>query len=196
MANRAIKQICSRDGRLVPFDAGRIGRAIARAAEAAGRPNGKLADELCGRAVEQLKERFPGGEPGVEQIQDIVEDVLIAAGQPEVAKAYITYRQRHADIRAAKKFLGVADDLKLPLNALTVLKKRYLARDEKGEVTETPGQMLRRVARCVAAPDALYGGDPAATEEVFYSAMASREFLPNSPTLMNAETELGLLSAC
>lgn len=144
----------------------------------------------------RLEELYPGGTPAVEEIQDAVEDVLIAAGQPDVAKAYINYRRRHADIRTAKKFLGVEDDLKLPLNALTVLKRRYLGRDEEGEVTETPGQMFRRVARHVAAPEAAYGSDPAAAEERFYSVMASREFLPNSPTLMNAGTELGLLSAC
>jgi ribonucleoside-diphosphate reductase alpha chain len=151
---------------------------------------------LAQQAIVSLEERNPGGIPSVEDIQDVVEDTLIASGHPEVAKAYITYRRRHADIRAAKKFLGVSDDLKLSLNALTVLKKRYLIKDNDGKIMETPGGLFRRVAHHIAAVDARYGDDPKATEEIFYQVMADREFIPNSPTLMNAGTELGLLSAC
>ncbi len=87
--------------------------------------------------------------------------------------------------------------MELSPNALTVLERRYLARDPSGHTVETPDQLLRRVAHAVAAPDAEYpGGDPAATEERFYARMASREFLPNSPALMNAGRELGQLAAC
>ncbi len=196
MADSPITQIRSRDGRLAPFDAERIRRAISQAVEATGSHDGEVAGRLAAQAVARLQERYPGGTPSVEEIQDVVEDALIAGGLPDVAKAYITYRQRHAQIRDAKRFLGVADDLKLPLNTLTVLKKRYLIKDDEGNVTETPGQLFRRVAHYVAAPDANYGDDPAAAEEAFYRVMASREFVPNSPTLMNAGTELGLLSAC
>src|SRR5665648_275969 len=88
------------------------------------------------------------------------------------------------------------NDLHLPPNALTVLSRRYLMKDRQGRVVETPAELFRRVARQVAAADAAYGDDPAFSAEQFYQAMASLEFLPNSPTLMNAGTELGLLSAC
>jgi len=80
-------------------------------------------------------------------------------------------------------------------NALAVLERRYLARDASGR-RETPDELFRRVARAVAAPDAGYGADPAAAEERFYGRMASLDFLPNSPTLMNAGRELGQLAAC
>ncbi|RJQ44887.1 MAG: adenosylcobalamin-dependent ribonucleoside-diphosphate reductase [Gaiellales bacterium] len=185
----------SRDGHEVPFDPGRIDRAISQAAAAGGADEG-LAGELTPAVVARLEELFPHEPPGVEQIQDLVEEVLIASGHPEIAREYITYRQKHAELRAAKRLLGIHDDLKLPLNALTVLKKRYLARDQDGEVIETPGDLFRRVARFIAAPDAAYGDDPGEAEEVFYRVMAAREFLPNSPTLMNAGSRLGLLSAC
>ncbi|HDZ59852.1 MAG TPA: adenosylcobalamin-dependent ribonucleoside-diphosphate reductase, partial [Actinobacteria bacterium] len=147
------------------------------------------------QVVELLERRYDGREPGVEQIQDLVEDTLTAGGHQDMAREYISCR-RHADTRAAKRFLGITDDLKLPLNALAVLKRRYLSRDNQGEIDETPGQMFRRVARFIAREEEKYGGDPGEAEELFYQVMASRRFLPNSPTLMNAGTRLGLLSAC
>ncbi|MBI5870306.1 MAG: adenosylcobalamin-dependent ribonucleoside-diphosphate reductase [Actinobacteria bacterium] len=196
MSDSAITAIRSRDGERVPFDSMRIERAIARAMTATGDRTGPSADEMTTQVVGQLESRFPGGNPDVEQIQDIVEEVLMTSPHKATARAYMAYRHRRAEIRAARHFLGVRDDLKLPLNALTVLKKRYLAKDEHGQVTESPGELFRRVARHIAAPEARYGDDPAIAEQRFYEVMASREFLPNSPTLMNAGTDLGLLSAC
>jgi ribonucleoside-diphosphate reductase alpha chain len=81
-------------------------------------------------------------------------------------------------------------------NALTVLERRYLLRDEGGTIVEKPGELFRRVARAVAAPDEAYDEDAGLTEERFYRRMATLEFLPNSPTLMNAGRELGQLAAC
>lgn len=196
MRNESITTIRSRGGEMTPFDAARIERAISRAMSATGDREEPTAGELAVQVVGELESRFPGGIPDVEQIQDVVEEVLIASPHKKTARAYMAYRHRRAEIRAARHFLGVRDDLKLPLNALTVLKKRYLAKDERGQVTESPGELFRRVARHIASPEARYGDDPAIAEQRFYEVMASREFLPNSPTLMNAGTELGLLSAC
>src|SRR5262245_46997272 len=81
-------------------------------------------------------------------------------------------------------------------NARVVLERRYLQRDDAGKPTEEPDGMFRRVARAVAAPDSFYGEDCARSEEVFFRLLRSLEFLPNSPTLMNAGRELGQLSAC
>ena len=67
------------------------------------------------------------------------------------------YREQHAEARRTKVLLGVRDDLKLPVNAVKVLEKRYLRKNELGEVVETPREMFERVARAVAAPDADYG---------------------------------------
>jgi len=84
-------------------------------------------------------------------------------------------------------------------NSLTVLEKRYLVRDSKGGIIETPEGLFQRVAVSVAAADAIYGADEAEVNKTatrFYEMMAELKFMPNSPTLMNAGRPLGQLSAC
>ncbi len=89
--------------------------------------------------------------------------------------------------------------LNLSENCLKVLEKRYLKRNEEGTVIETAVDMFTRVARTIADGDRAYGKSDADVERTateFYRLMTSLEFLPNSPTLMNAGRELGQLSAC
>lgn len=89
--------------------------------------------------------------------------------------------------------------LQLSENALKVLERRYLIKDNEGRPTETPNEMFQRVALNIAAADRNYGATDAQVEETaeqFYAAMTDLEFMPNSPTLMNAGRPLGQLSAC
>ncbi|MFB2624080.1 ribonucleotide reductase N-terminal alpha domain-containing protein [Methanothermobacter marburgensis] len=72
--------------------------------------------------------------------------------------------------------------INLTETALKVLEERYLLKNERGEVVETPHEMFRRVARRVASADEIYGSNSHETEELFYSVMRNLEFLPNSPT--------------
>ena len=84
-------------------------------------------------------------------------------------------------------------------NAQVVLKRRYLAKDREGNVIEESDEMFRRVAHNLAQADRTYGATGAAiqaTENEFYQVMSSLDYLPNSPTLMNAGRELQMLSAC
>jgi ribonucleoside-diphosphate reductase alpha chain len=86
--------------------------------------------------------------------------------------------------------------LRLTDNALTVLRARYLLKDEAGRVVESPEEMFRRTAGAVASAESLYRSNPAVWEEKFYELMADLRFLPNSPTLMNAGKASGQLAAC
>jgi ribonucleoside-diphosphate reductase alpha chain len=98
------------------------------------------------------------------------------------------------------KSIFVKSRLNLSENARRVLKRRYLKKNRKGKIIETPEQMFRRVARHIAKAEKKYG--KASTrqvekwEETFYAIMAEGKFLPNSPTLMNAGRRLGQLAAC
>ncbi|MGZ4509756.1 MAG: adenosylcobalamin-dependent ribonucleoside-diphosphate reductase [Mycobacterium sp.] len=187
-----------RDGRLVPFDKARIEAAIARAAREAGHDDPAAPGALARSVADALALRRPtGAVPTVEEIQDVVEAQLKAAGLDDVARAYIIYRQHRAELRTAKAMVGVRDELKLGLAAVTVLGERYLLRDEHGAPSESTGEMMDRVANCVAAAEDSYRrGSSAKWAARFSAALRGLEFLPNSPTLMNAGTELGLLSAC
>ena len=89
--------------------------------------------------------------------------------------------------------------LDLSPNAITVLERRYLVKDDQGKPVEQPEDLFWRVARTVAEPDARYGASAKAVEglaETFFELMATRVWMPNSPTLMNAGRPLGQLSAC
>ena len=89
--------------------------------------------------------------------------------------------------------------LDLSPNAITVLERRYLIKDDQGRPVERPEDLFRRVARTIAEPDRAYGGSDKAVEglaDTFFELMATRVWMPNSPTLMNAGRPLGQLSAC
>ncbi len=102
-------------------------------------------------------------------------------------------------MKTAASATASGSGLQLSENSIKVLEKRYLKRSEDGTVTETAADMFMRVARTIAAADASFGAKTAEidrTAQEFYRMMTSLEFLPNSPTLMNAGRELGQLSAC
>ncbi len=96
------------------------------------------------------------------------------------------------------KSIFIKSELPLSENARTVLERRYLKRDGKGQIVETPEQMFRRVAHHIALAEKRYGDGSRVNEvkETFYRMMAEFRFLPNSPTLMNAGRRLGQLAAC
>ena len=91
------------------------------------------------------------------------------------------------------------NDPHLTDNALAVLKHRYFLKNADFEIVEDEKEMFRRVAKAIAAPDKTYGAsdlEVAETESAFYNMMGRLEFVPNSPTMMNAGTAQGTLSAC
>ena len=198
-----IKKVKKRDGRIVDFDQSKITEAIWKAAQSVGGEDFSLAEQISNQIAAVLEVFFKDDSqiPTVEQVQDLVEKILIEGGHAKTAKSYIIYRQKRADERERKELMfgvgGAEKTLQFSDNALQVLKKRYLLRDDQGEIKETPEDLVHRVAHAVAEADKNYPtGNIEETEEKFFNMMKDLEFLPNSPTLMNAGTEIGQLSAC
>ncbi len=155
-----ISNIQKRDGRIVDFDQSKITEAIFKAAKAVGGKDKKLAKKLSDNVVEEL-EKLDKEVPSVEEIQDVVEKILIEDGHAATAKAYILYRQERAAIRKEKQLVLEKDEIdevdkRFDVNALRVLKARYLRKDETGKLTETPKQLFTRVATHAALPDLFY----------------------------------------
>lgn len=155
-----ISKIQKRDGRIVEFDQSKITEAIFKAARAVGGKDRKLAKQLSDRVVAELEKL--SGVPKVEQIQDIVEKILIESGHAATAKAYILYRQERAAIRKEKQIVLEKEEIdevdkRFDVNALRVLKARYLRKDATGKLIETPKQLFTRVAVHAALPDLFYG---------------------------------------
>jgi ribonucleoside-diphosphate reductase alpha chain len=142
------------------------------------------------------------------QAADLLKHDLGATGQGAITNQAATDGEEDAgglSLEEAEAVLGTVDppadlpDPDLCENSITVLERRYLIRDEDGELAETPRQMFWRVARTVAGAEVRFDADPEEAVEVardFYTLMSQRMFLPNSPCLTNAGRGSGMLSAC
>ena len=160
--SKEISKVRKRDGRIVDFDETKISNAIWKAFRAVGIKDKTPIPHLTARVVETVKQQLKEGEiPDVEMIQDCVEKVLIEEGHARVAKAYILYRQKRAELRKEKAAIlekETIDEIekRFDINALKVLKSRYLRKDESGKLIEWPKQLFTRVAVNVALPDIIY----------------------------------------
>jgi len=189
-----ITKIRKRDGRIVDFDAGRIKNAIHKAFVAVELKDGERAESITREVVSLLEGKFKEQIPSVEDAQDFVVEVLRKRGYEKVALEYEAYRKKKEEIRALREEFKI--EPKLTVNALEVLNRRYLLKDVTEKIVETPSQMFGRIARAIAKVDRKYGENPKESEKIFYEMMTRLEFIPNSPTLFNAGTKLGQLSAC
>ena len=202
MNKRASPQrVQKRDGSVVTFDPEKIQHAIFRAAFEVLQDKNKastVAERFTGIVIQKLVAVYKDKLLHVESIQDAVEAALMSEGCSQIAKSYILYRERRSDLRLAKSFLGIKDDLKLPINTMEVLRKRYLLKDDQQNIVETPSGLFRRVASHIAQAEKNFRSSwaPEEVEDKFYQLMRNLEFMPNSPTLMNAGAALGQLSAC
>ena len=200
-----------------PVNRSLIARIVFDNAAAMGIRDRKLVERLTTQVIERLESAqaealptLPGMEdlvdkrarrqqrlPSEKEIEAMVMEVLNAEKpvkpepKQEVEPAMDT-RTEAAVIKEATPAKGLTD------TALQVLQKRYLKKDSQGKIIETPDEMFRRVAHSIAAAELIH--NPKANikpvEDEFFRLISALEFLPNSPTLMNAGRELGQLSAC
>ncbi len=198
-----LNKIRKRDGRVVDFDLNKITEAIFKAAESVGGSDKELAESVAKNVTVKVQENFKDKTPTVEEIQDQVEKTLMDQGHTSTAKAYILYRFKKSQERAKRALiLGEGheeDNLKFSNNSLQVLEKRYLLKDANGELIETPKQMVRRIAHNIAQAEYNYGASEEQVrevEETYFDLIANLDFLPNTPTIMNAGTKIQQLSAC
>jgi ribonucleoside-diphosphate reductase alpha chain len=188
------KKIKKRDGKIVDFDADRIKNAVHKALLAVELGDSEKAESITKEVVKLLEEKFKEQTPTVEDVQDTVVAVLTKNGYEKVAQEYQDYRKKKEELRALREKLQI--EPKLTVNALEVLKARYLLRDEKENIIETPALLFERVAQAIANVDKMYGDNSEKSQKTFYGMMAKLEFIPNTPTLFNAGTDIGQLSAC
>jgi len=155
-----ISEIKKRDGSVVKFEGSKIANAIFKAAWSVGGKDKEESMSLAEKVVIDI-EKQSEGIPTVEQVQDLVEKILIEAGHAKTAKAFIVYRQKRAELREQKMKVLEKDyldgvDKNFDVNALRVLKSRYLRKDDKGKLIESPKELFTRVAVHTAIPDMFY----------------------------------------
>ena len=150
-----------------------------------------LADEKTEKEIKKIEEET---EIKTEETGDNGKGAPSAPQESPMHQKETVIKEKEAMVVTSQASEGVS----LTDNALQVLERRYLKKDKQGNVIETPEELFRRVAHTIAAAETQYGAktDVKKWEETFYQMMIKLEFLPNSPTLMNAGRELGQLSAC
>jgi len=199
-----------------------IAKAIFAAAESMGIPDRKQVERLTAQVIERLEKAPPAGDaetveqplPGMEdlvtkprytrrlptdaEIQAMVMEILQAEKPAQREEVEPQMEPAMESTTVVQSKVKPRPGINLSDNAHRVLEKRYLKKDKQGKVIETPEEMFHRVAETIASAELIYDpkADVKAREDEFYRLMADLEFLPNSPTLMNAGRELGQLSAC
>jgi ribonucleoside-diphosphate reductase alpha chain len=201
-----------------------VAKIVFSSAESMGIRDRKLVERLTTQVIERLekaqaefvptlpgmedlvdkrarRQAFPRRMPTDAEIEAMVMEVLNtekpAQGKKEPVQEEEVKAEMETDVEV-KPRKETTSGTGLTDTALHVLEKRYLKKDKDGNVVETPEEMFRRVAQAVAAAELIYNpkASAKAVEDEFYRLMAGLEFLPNSPTLMNAGKEMGQLSAC
>lgn len=193
---KAIKQVIKLDGRKEDFDSKKIFMSIWMAARNVGGRDETLARVLRNQVLRILKGKYTNGEAiKTSEIGELVEKVLIENGHAKTAKTYILYRENKKHIHQDKDSLGIKDDIGLSYNTLFILKERYLRRNEKGEIIETPREMLERVARFLSSVEKT----PELQEkwyQEFLKIVVTFEFTPGTRTLTNAGKREAQLANC
>ena len=198
-----IKKIVKKDGSEAEFSINKFYQGILKSLINSENNDPKLALTLAQKALQKLEREFTTKTVTAEEVASVVEKTLMEEREIKAAKAYILFRHKKHEERQRRAFIigheGIGDNLNFSEQALKVLSRRYLLKDKEGNTIETPRQMLQRVAKNIASADKNYGKNKEQIEQTaqkFYQMIAELQFLPNSPTLMNAGTKVQQLSSC
>jgi ribonucleoside-diphosphate reductase alpha chain len=191
-----------------------IARIIFKAAESMGIRDRKYVEHLTTEVIERLEKAQAQSLPTLPGMEDLVDararrhQRLPTESEIEAMVMDILNNEKPVPEQEVKPVMDTNTDVKVKKDSVAasrltdtarqVLEKRYLKKDNQGNIIETPEQMFRRVADAIAAAEIIHnpGADYKAASDEFFRMMNSLEFLPNSPTMMNAGKELGQLSAC
>ncbi len=175
-----------RDGNLIPNSLKWDDREISDILHTINQINGEQAKKIT-RSLRESLETMGLNEIRLTLLEQIINGKMLEYGFTDVSPIHLN-----------QQLFTRKNRLSLSENAIVVLKKRYLKKDNDGNVIEIPEQMFRRVAHHIAMAEKNYKGkdETEKIEKKFYEMMTELRFLPNSPTLMNAGTELGQLAAC
>jgi len=197
-----------------PLNRSQVARIVFSNAEAMGIRDRKLVERLTTQVIERLEKSRTEYLPTLPGMEDMVakrsrqQQRLPTEAEIEAMVMEVLNQEKPAPEEEVKAAMETKSETRTPREtipstdltdtALRVLEKRYLIKDDQGNPVETPEKLFRRVAHAIAQAENNYSSkaDIKAIEDDFYRMMTSLEFLPNSPTLMNAGKDMGQLSAC
>ncbi len=195
IVSKKLMQVLKRNEKLEKLSVGKIADSIFLAAQDVGGTDRKLADQLAVQVVEKLDKQYGRlKQVSSAEIGDMVEKILLTESHYKTAKAYIINREKKRQVEATKRALGVHDEMGLSYNALVVVKEKYLRRDSEGEVGESVGEMIKRVAKFVSKAEKTK--DRKKWRGEFERIMMEKLFLPGGRTLANAGTSSNQLANC
>ncbi|MEM4848179.1 MAG: adenosylcobalamin-dependent ribonucleoside-diphosphate reductase [Ignisphaera sp.] len=201
--------VVKRNGRIEPFNVDKLVNSLIKTCQnlCTSSEVQEIVKQIINEIIKQQSTTISSNEIAERIVKIMVANSIYDSKWLEVAKRY-ELGQVYKDVYRSKDFTLDPADLRLGFTSLKVLKSRYLLRDpETRRFIETPQMMFRRVAKTIAAVEYRYCMDNIGDsnkcndvvkywEDRFYELLADLRFLPNSPTLMNAGTKLGILSAC
>lgn len=191
-----VRRVHKLDGSIEDFNPEKISESIWKAARNVGGKDKSLAWLLGKEVLDILVEKHSNGRKiKTVEIGETVEKVLIEKGHAKTAKEFIRYRENKKHALKNKESLGIKDDIGLSYNTLYILKQRYLRRNGKGKITETPKEMFQRVARFLAGVEKTKKLRDKWYRE-FSKVMMNFEFHPGTRPLANAGKKTAQLGNC
>ncbi len=190
------KKVLKVSGTIEDFIPEKIAKSIWYAAQNVGGRDEELPRELAGQVITYLEEKLNGeAQIASTRIGEAVEKILIETGHAKTAKAFIIYRENKKHLNQDKSSLGIVDDIGLSYNTLYILKQRYLRRNKKGGIIETPKAMLKRVASSLSKVEKNKKLQNKWFKK-FHEILVSFEFSPGTRTMTNAGKASAQLANC